>query len=72
MRYVDFGNTETIRKESFVELPPSLADARPFAQLYHLPDCAVSTDPGANEMTIALVRWLFWYMYGLSCDIEDN
>ena len=54
VRYVDFGNTETIRKETLVELPPSLADARPFAQLYHLADCAVSTDPGANEMTVAL------------------
>ena len=58
MRYADFGNTETIRKETSVELPPSLTDARPFAQLYHLADCATSTDPGANEMTFALVRCL--------------
>ena len=56
MRYVDFGNTETIKKDTMVELPPSLADGRPFAQLFHLADCAVSTDPGANEMTYALVR----------------
>ena len=56
VRYVDFGNTETIRKDTLVELPPSLADARPFAQLFHLADCVVSTDPGANEMTYALVR----------------
>ena len=60
MRYVDFGNTETIRKETLAELPPSLADARPFAQLYHLADRGVSTDPGANEMTLALVRCLCW------------
>ena len=59
MRYVDYGNTETIKKETLVELPPSLADARPFAQLYHLGDCAVSSGPGANEMTIALVRYSF-------------
>ena len=55
MRYVDFGNTKTIRKETSVELPPSLA-----AQLYHFADCATSTDPGANEMTVALVRCLCW------------
>ena len=58
VRYADFGNTETIRKETSVELPPSLTDARTFAQLYHLADCATSTDPGANEMTFALVRCL--------------
>ena len=58
MRYADFGNTETIRKETSVELPPSLTDARPFAQLSHFADCATSTDPGANEMTFALVRCL--------------
>ena len=58
MRYVDFGNTKTIRKETSVEPPPSLADARPFAQLYHFADCATSTDPRANEMTVALVRCL--------------
>ena len=55
MRYVNFGNTETIREETLVKLPSSLADARPFAQLYHLADCPASTDPGANEMTVALV-----------------
>ena len=60
MRYVDIGNTETIRKETLVELPSSLADARPFAKLYHLADCATSTNPGANEMTFALVRCLCW------------
>ncbi|XP_028418580.1 uncharacterized protein LOC114544022 [Dendronephthya gigantea] len=54
VRYIDFGNTETIKKETLVELPPSLADVRPFAQLYHLADCAVSSDPEANEMTYAL------------------
>ena len=60
MRYVDFGNTETIRKETLLQLPPSLADARPFAKLYHLADRGVSTDPGANEMTLALVGCLCW------------
>ena len=49
MRYVDIGNTKTIRKETLVELPVSLTDARPFAQLYHLADSAVSTDPGATR-----------------------
>ena len=58
MRYADLSHTETIRKEMSVVLPPSLTDARPFAQLYHPADCATSTDPGANEMKFALVRCL--------------
>ncbi|CAB4031687.1 Hypothetical predicted protein, partial [Paramuricea clavata] len=54
VRYIDFGNTENIKKETLVELPPSLADTRPFAHLYHLAGCEVANDPGANEMTYGL------------------
>lgn len=55
MKYVDYGNVETISQENLVELPSSLSNPMPFAHLYQLADCSSCAEPASAEETNPLV-----------------